>query len=35
VFVLVLLGAFTTTIGAGMVFTDWPLSNGSINPEGG
>jgi heme a synthase len=34
VFVLVLLGAFTTTIGAGMVFTDWPLSNGSINPEG-
>jgi heme a synthase len=34
VFVLVLLGAFTTTIGAGMVFSDWPLSNGSINPEG-
>ena len=34
VFVLVTLGAFTTSIGAGMVFTDWPLSNGSINPEG-
>jgi heme a synthase len=34
VFVLVTLGAFTTSIGAGMVFADWPLSNGSINPEG-
>jgi cytochrome c oxidase assembly protein subunit 15 len=34
VFVLVLLGAFTTSIGAGMVFTDWPLSNGSLNPAG-
>jgi len=34
VFVLVLLGAFTTTIGAGMVFADWPLSNGSLNPRG-
>ena len=34
VFVLVVLGAFTTTIGAGMVFSDWPLSNGSINPHG-
>lgn len=34
VFVLVTLGAFTTTIGAGMVFADWPLSNGSINPAG-
>ncbi len=34
VFVLVTLGAFTTSIGAGMVFSDWPLSNGSINPEG-
>ena len=33
-FVLVTLGAFTTSIGAGMVFPDWPLSNGSINPEG-
>ncbi len=34
VFVLVALGAFTTTIGAGMVFSDWPLSNGSLNPHG-
>lgn len=34
VFVLVTLGAFTTSIGAGMAFVDWPLSNGSINPEG-
>ncbi|MCX6954074.1 MAG: COX15/CtaA family protein [Verrucomicrobia bacterium] len=34
VFVLLALGAFTTSIGAGMAFADWPLSNGSINPEG-
>ena len=34
VFVLVTLGAFTTSIGAGMAFPDWPLSNGSINPRG-
>jgi len=34
VFVLVMLGAFTTSIGAGMVFQDWPLSNGSLNPPG-
>lgn len=34
VFVLVALGAFTTSIGAGMAFSDWPLSNGSINPLG-
>src|ERR1041385_6862584 len=34
VFVLVTLGAFTTTIGAGMIFPDWPLSNGSLNPKG-
>jgi heme a synthase len=34
VFVLVVLGAFTTSIGAGMVFPDWPLSNGSLNPIG-
>lgn len=34
VFVLVLLGAYTTSIGAGMVFADWPLSNGSLNPTG-
>lgn len=34
VFVLVALGAFTTTINAGMAFPDWPLSNGSLNPKG-
>jgi heme a synthase len=34
VFVVVTLGAFTTSIGAGMAFADWPLSNGSLNPEG-
>jgi heme a synthase len=34
VFLLVTLGAFTTSIGAGMVFPDWPLSHGSINPQG-
>ncbi len=34
VFALVALGAFTTSIGAGMVFPDWPLSNGSLNPAG-
>jgi cytochrome c oxidase assembly protein subunit 15 len=34
VFVLVVLGAFTTSIGAGMAFSDWPLSNGSLNPQG-
>ena len=34
VFVLVTLGAFTTSIGAGMAFLDWPLSNGSLNPSG-
>lgn len=33
-FVLVVLGAFTTSIGAGMAFPDWPLSNGSLNPIG-
>jgi cytochrome c oxidase assembly protein subunit 15 len=34
VFLLVTLGAFTTSIGAGMAFPDWPLSNGSLNPKG-
>lgn len=34
VFVLVTLGAFTTSIGAGMAFPDWPLSDGSVNPHG-
>lgn len=27
-------GGFTTSIQAGMVFLDWPLSHGSVNPEG-
>ncbi len=31
---LLYAGGFTTSIGAGMVFADWPLSNGSLNPEG-
>jgi cytochrome c oxidase assembly protein subunit 15 len=31
---LVALGAFTTSINAGMAFPDWPLSNGSLNPSG-
>jgi cytochrome c oxidase assembly protein subunit 15 len=31
---LICLGAFTTSIGAGMVFSDWPFSNGSLNPTG-
>ena len=31
---LLYAGGFTTTIDAGMAFLDWPLSNGSINPEG-
>jgi cytochrome c oxidase assembly protein subunit 15 len=29
-----MLGAFTTSIGAGMIFPDWPLSNNSLNPAG-
>ena len=31
---LVWFGAATTTEQAGMAFVDWPLSSGSINPEG-
>ncbi len=31
---LLYAGGFTTSIRAGMAFLDWPLSNGSINPEG-
>ncbi len=31
---LLFSGGYTTTIGAGMIFPDWPLSNGSLNPEG-
>ncbi|MDX2111823.1 MAG: COX15/CtaA family protein [Verrucomicrobiota bacterium] len=31
---LIYTGGYTTSIMAGMVFGDWPLSNGSLNPEG-
>lgn len=31
---LLYAGGFTTTIQAGMVFPDWPFSNGSLNPPG-
>ncbi|MDQ8194251.1 COX15/CtaA family protein [Coraliomargarita sp. SDUM461004] len=31
---LLFAGGMTTSIKAGMAFLDWPLSNGSINPEG-
>ena len=31
---LLFMGGFTTSIGAGMVFLDWPLSDGSLNPQG-
>lgn len=31
---LLYAGGFTTSIEAGMAFLDWPLSNGSLNPEG-
>lgn len=34
IFFIIYKGAFTTSIGAGMVFPDWPLSNGSLNPAG-
>jgi heme a synthase len=34
IFLIIYKGALTTSIGAGMVFPDWPLSNGSLNPEG-
>jgi cytochrome c oxidase assembly protein subunit 15 len=33
-FALIFIGGHTTTSGAGMAFADWPLSNGSLNPEG-
>lgn len=32
--VLLYAGGMTTSIKAGMAFLDWPLSNGSLNPEG-
>ncbi len=31
---LIFVGGHTTTSGAGMAFADWPLSAGSLNPEG-
>ena len=31
---LIYIGGYTTTSGAGMAFPDWPLSNGSLNPAG-
>ncbi|MEM9159769.1 MAG: COX15/CtaA family protein [Verrucomicrobiota bacterium] len=31
---LLSFGGITTSLRAGMVFLDWPLSNGSVNPEG-
>ncbi len=34
VFGLILVGGHTTTTGAGMAFPDWPLSDGSLNPDG-
>ena len=33
-FWLIFTGGHTTTSGAGMAFPDWPLSNGSLNPQG-
>lgn len=33
-FWLIFTGGHTTTAGAGMAFPDWPLSNGSLNPDG-
>jgi cytochrome c oxidase assembly protein subunit 15 len=33
-FVLIMIGGHTTTSGAGMAFPDWPLSHGSVNPNG-
>jgi cytochrome c oxidase assembly protein subunit 15 len=33
-FLVIVAGAHTTTAGAGMAFPDWPLSNGSLNPQG-
>lgn len=33
-FVLILIGSLVTTNGAGMAFADWPLSSGSLNPDG-
>ena len=32
--ILLYAGGMTTSIKAGMAFLDWPLSNGSVNPDG-
>lgn len=34
IFLLIMIGGHTTTAGAGMAFPDWPLSHGSLNPDG-
>lgn len=34
VFVLIFIGGLVTSWGAGMAVPDWPLSNGSLNPDG-
>lgn len=31
---LIYMGGYTTSIGAGMAFPDWPLSDGSLDPTG-
>ncbi|MEM8883541.1 MAG: COX15/CtaA family protein [Planctomycetota bacterium] len=33
-YLLLALGGVVTSRDAGMIFPDWPLSNGSVNPEG-
>ena len=33
-FLLLTVGGFVTSLDAGMAFIDWPLSDGSINPDG-
>ena len=33
-FLLLAVGGIVTSREAGMIFSDWPLSNGSVNPEG-
>ncbi len=34
-FALILTGSYVTGAGAGLAFSDWPLFNGSLLPEGG
>ncbi len=33
-FLLLTAGGLVTSLDAGLVFADWPLSNGSVNPDG-